>query len=74
MLKDPEDFNPSFRPNTMLSQSIVPGRTSGEMQGFQNFLEDINTWKMRKDKKLSLLVEEKQKQERKIYTYRPSIN
>jgi hypothetical protein len=34
------------------------------MQGFQSFLEELNSWKMRKDKKLSSLVEEKQMQDR----------
>ena len=49
--RDPDNVNPSFRPNTQISQNNVKGRKKN--LNFDNFLDDLTTWQMRKDKKLA---------------------
>jgi hypothetical protein len=48
-LRDPEDINPSFRPDVGLSQETV---SKSYDHGFDQFLREMNLWKVRKEKKL----------------------
>ena len=70
--KDPDNFAPSFRPNTQISQQNVKGRTTKE--GFGSFLNELNTWKMRKDKKLNELKMQQKISDREIFTHKPRLN
>lgn len=73
-MSNPEDFNPSFKPNTAISQSTVAGRVNIEQKNFESFLLEINTWKIRKQKKLGDLKEELEKQHKEICTHKPHID
>jgi hypothetical protein len=48
-LKDPENFYPSFKPEIAQSQQNVNGR---EYQSFSKFLQEMDFWRMRKEKKI----------------------
>lgn len=58
-LQHPEDYNPSFKPDTSVSQSKIPGRNGENVdKSFENFLDDINMWKLKKNRKMTELKEE----------------
>jgi hypothetical protein len=47
-IKDPEEFNPSFRPDTSISQNNVSKPNRGD---FNSFLRDLNAWQSKKEQK-----------------------
>jgi hypothetical protein len=48
-MKDPENVQPSFRPEINQSQGVVMGR---EYQTFDKFLKEMDYWRLRKEKKI----------------------
>ena len=42
--KDPDNFKPSFRPNTQMSQQNVKGRANPFSNGPATFLREQQTW------------------------------
>ena len=47
-INDPEEYNPSFKPDTSVSQGIVPVQNRGD---FNCFLRDLTVWKTQKEKR-----------------------
>ena len=44
-INDPEHYNPTFKPDTSVSQQIVPKQNRGD---FNSFLRDLNKWQLQK--------------------------
>ena len=74
MEKDPDEYMPSFRPNTQVSQQTVQGRHTDSGEPFDNFLNELGTWKMKKENKLAKMKQQKEQSEKLIFTHRPFIN
>ena len=68
-LKDPENINPSFRPNLGPSQETV---AKSYDHGFDQFLKEMSLWKARKEKKLRDL--KNQNSTHSECVFKPNIN
>jgi hypothetical protein len=45
-IKDPEEYNPTFKPDTSVSQNNVSKPNRGD---FNSFLRDLNVWQHKKE-------------------------
>ena len=70
--KDPDSFAPSFKPDTQISQNYVKGRTSKE--SFFSFLNEMQTWQLRKDKRLKELKNQREQTLKEVCTHKPELN
>ena len=67
-LQDPESFNPSFMPDTSISQKTVTVENRGD---FESFLRDLNVWKNKKEHKEQIKLKERTEREKDVFTHRP---
>ncbi|CDW79750.1 UNKNOWN [Stylonychia lemnae] len=68
-IKDPENINPQFKPDLTISQETVTKNYNG---GFNGFLQEMNRWKVKRDKKVNDI--KKETQDLKGYNFKPEIN